>query len=84
MRVRHFGFLANRRKKTCLSRCRELIGLDPEIQRATPKATAELVLDLTGKDIGLCPRCREGRMRVVGVLIPLHGMPANARVLDSS
>jgi hypothetical protein len=84
MRVRHFGFLANRRKKTALSRCRELLGLSPDIQRAEPKATAELVLDLTGKDLALCPCCRTGRMRVVGEIVPLHRLALFTRHLDSS
>jgi hypothetical protein len=29
MRIRHFGFLANRTKKHALSQCRKLLGLNP-------------------------------------------------------
>ncbi|MFQ5684974.1 MAG: IS91 family transposase, partial [Candidatus Binatia bacterium] len=31
MRIRHFGFLANRSKKQALPQCRELLGLDPAV-----------------------------------------------------
>ena len=83
MRVRHFGFLANRRKKTALSRCRELLGLAPDIQRSVPKTTEELFQDLTGKDIGACPACGKGRMRKIVELIPFRGEDNGPR-LDSS
>lgn len=84
MRIRHFGFLANRCKKTYLSRCRQILGLAPDIQRSAPKATSELVLDLTGNDLGVCPCCRRGRMRVVGPIVPLRGPPASGMGLDTS
>lgn len=84
MRLRHFGFLANRRKKTYLSRCRELLGLPPDIQRSAPKTTEELVLDLTGKDPRICPCCRKGRIRAVGELAPLRPAAPSDWRLDSS
>jgi hypothetical protein len=84
MRVRHFGFLANRRKKDYLTRCRELLGLTADIQRSAPKETAELVMDLTGEDLKACPCCARGRMRVIGELFPLRGVVFNGRSLDSS
>ena len=84
MRVRHFGFLANRRKKICLSRCRQLLGLSPDIPRSATKSTEELALELTGKDSRLCPSCRNGRMRVVAEIAPLHLAIPDGRRLDSS
>ena len=84
MRVRHFGFLANRRKKAALSRCRELLGLAPDIPRDAAKTTDELVLDFTGKDLGACPACGTGRMKTVGELVSLWGPITGGRRLDSS
>ena len=84
MRVRHFGFLANRRKKAALSRCRELLGLTPDVARAAAKTTDELVLELTGKDLKACPACRLGRMKIVGEIVPLWALVARGRRLDSS
>jgi putative transposase/transposase-like zinc-binding protein len=84
MRVRHFGLLANRRKKTALSRCRELLGLHPHIQRSNEKTTDELVLDLTGKDLRACPSCRAGRMQIVGDIASLWAVAIHPPRLDSS
>ena len=84
MRVRHFGFLANRRKKTALSRCRELLGLTPDVARADAKTTDELLLELTGKDLKACPACRTGRMKIVGEIVPLWALSDNRPRLDSS
>lgn len=84
MRVRHFGFLANRRKKTCLSRCRELLGLAADIPRSDHKSTADLALELTGVDLRLCPCCRSDRMRTVAEIAPLSGVTPHPPGLDSS
>ncbi len=84
MRVRHFGFLANRCKKTALSRCRELLGLPAEVARAIAKTTDELTLDLTGKDLKVCPICSVGRMKIVGELVPLWALVIDGHRLDSS
>ena len=62
VRIRHFGFLANRNRKAHLSYIRALLELAP----ATPSAPAcieELMARLTGVDITACPCCRRGKMR---------------------
>ena len=48
VRIRHFGFLANRRRATTLPLCFPLLGSVPQ---ATPEVTA------TSSDAWLCPRC---------------------------
>ena len=40
MRVRHFGFLANRAKKQALAQCRRLLKLDPALPQS-PKESAK-------------------------------------------
>jgi len=58
MRIRHFGFLANRHKKEALAQCRELLGETAEPQQKEPERTIqEWMLALTGTDITQCPRC---------------------------
>jgi len=51
MRIRHFGFLANRAKKQKLARCRQLMGLSPKLAELENKSPQELMLELTGIDI---------------------------------
>jgi predicted Zn-ribbon and HTH transcriptional regulator len=67
-RIRHYGFLANRCKKRLLPRCRELLGLCPDLPEVHSETTQERMLHLTGLDITECPRCKQGRMRRVAEL----------------
>ena len=60
-----FGFLASRSKKKYLSICRELFGLSPELPKQEDKTTQELMLELTGIDINICPVCKKGRMKII-------------------
>ena len=56
MRIRHYGFLANRAKKSCLAQCREqLQASTPE--PTEPKTVVDWMLELTGIDITRCPNC---------------------------
>jgi hypothetical protein len=66
-RMRHFGLLANRRKRQALARCREILA-HPTPAPATEDSLAALVLRLTGLDILQCPICRRGRMLITRVL----------------
>jgi hypothetical protein len=61
VRVRHFGFLANR-SKTLLSKCRQLLDLDPPLPELPAKSVHELMLQLTGIDITRCPLCQKGTL----------------------
>ena len=72
MRVRHFGFLANRSKKQNLAQCRELLGIEPPPPRTPKKSARELMLDVTGVDVALCPVCKAGTLIVIGQLPAFH------------
>ncbi len=61
VRVRHFGFLANR-SKDLLSKCRQLLDLVPVMPTLPAKSVYELMLQLTGIDITQCPRCHQGTL----------------------
>jgi hypothetical protein len=80
VRIRHFGFLANRGRTAKLARCRALLAAPPPVT-AGPEPVAALVHRLTGVDITRCPVCRAGRLRLVAVFRPGH-LPAPA--LDTS
>ena len=82
MRIRHFGFLANRYKKENIKRCRELLSVTEQIPEPVKKNTQELMVELTGVDISLCPCCKKGSMIIVDE-IPAR-WKANPKYLDSS
>ena len=69
MRIRYFGFLANRYKRENLTVCRKLLGAAPQQPQPDKKTIEELMLDLCGLDINLCPLCGQGRMVVVEIIL---------------
>jgi len=71
MRVRHFGFLANRSKKHALPQCRKLLGLNPALPEIPKRSAHDLLLELTGIDLSRCPSCKHGTMIVVAELPPI-------------
>jgi len=82
VRIRHFGFCANRGRTAKLARCRDLLGAVPLPEApAAPEPVAALMLRLTGLDITRCPVCRAGHLRIVAGFRPGH-LPAP--VLDTS
>jgi predicted Zn-ribbon and HTH transcriptional regulator len=65
VRIRHFGFLANRYKKDNIQHCREIIGCSEQLPETADKTYHERMLDLTGIDITLCPCCKKGSMVII-------------------
>ena len=64
VRIRHYGFLANRNRSANLSTIRQLMGLsDPPEKQIT--SVEEMMRQLTGIDITVCPCCRKGKMRLL-------------------
>ncbi|HEU4343575.1 MAG TPA: IS91 family transposase [Candidatus Binatia bacterium] len=75
MRIRHFGFLANRSKKLSLARCRKLLDLNPASSKSPMLSAKDWLLKITGVDVSRCPCCHEGTMIVVGDLAALSSVP---------
>lgn len=75
MRIRHFGFLANRSKKQTLAQCRKLLKLDPALPQRPDQSAKDLLLKLTGIDLSRCPSCQKGTMIVVGELPRIANSP---------
>lgn len=75
MRIRHFGFLANRAKKPTLAQCRKLLDLDPALPPSPILSAKDLLLKIIGVDLSRCPSCREGTMIVVGNLPASSSLP---------
>ena len=67
VRVRHSGVLANR-SKGLLSKCRQLLDLNPAVPKLVQKSVHELMLELTGIDITRCPVCEKGKLVLLAAL----------------
>lgn len=63
VRIRHYGFLANRNRSKNLSAIRQLMGLsDPSDNLIS--TVEEMMHKLTGIDITECPCCKKGKMQL--------------------
>ncbi len=72
VKIRHFGLLANRRRKYHIALCRMLLGSDPTETIKTEKKTwQELMFEVSGVDVTKCPICHKGRMVAIEVLYPV-------------
>lgn len=70
MRIRHFGFLANRSKKQNLARCRQLLDVETPAPAPAAKSNRERWIEITGVDPARCPVCHVGTLVVMGPLPP--------------
>jgi hypothetical protein len=63
VRIRHYGFLANRGRSQNINAMRHLMGLpDPSGKRIS--TIEKMIKKLTGIDISKCPRCQKGKMHL--------------------
>ena len=72
VRIRYYGFLANRARTVKLAKLRTLLNVPPPAP-VEPETIGVFVLRVTGVDIHRCPACGEGRLRLIEVREPtLH------------
>lgn len=85
MRIRHFGFLANRSRKQKLDRCRVLLDLE-QPSPTGKKSARQLMLEVTGCDLARCPACHVGTLVLLASLPAIEVAPYSTRAppLDSS
>ena len=77
MRLRHYGFLANRHKARTLRRCRELLGQPSEPPPRRPQSVVQWMQEVTGIDLTQCPHC--GARPLVRLPLPPLSPPAASR-----
>lgn len=72
VKIRHYGILGNRNKKSKLKSCKRLTGTSIKLKFQSNKKLSieELILKLTGKDIRKCPCCNNGMMKRKSELKP--------------
>jgi len=74
VRIRHFGLLANRKRKDNIAACRKIIsGAQAASKENTKQETWQVqLLRICGIDVTVCPVCQTGRMFRVALLNPLR------------
>jgi hypothetical protein len=85
VRVRHFGFLANRKREAKLQLCRELLSGE-QAQGSACAGEAQgnrQQVESVAKVDNRCPACGEGRMRVAEVLLPESSGKSLAREAET-
>jgi len=84
VRIRHFGFLANRTRRAKLARCRALLAQPPAPAASAIESVAALMRRLTGIDIDRCPVCQQGQLHVTEILAPTSPPTRGVPVVDTS
>jgi len=67
MRVRFFGFLANACKRKNVTTIRKSLSYEP-IEEKQKKDIRSLMLELTGDDITICPKCKKGHFYKIQIM----------------
>ena len=79
-RIRHYGVLASSCKGVKLAAARAALQMPPTNPQAIESAHA-FMARVAKMDVGLCPCCGQGQLRVTAVLAGLGRLPAPARLL---
>lgn len=69
VKIRHYGILGNKNKKTKLILCKRLTYSKVYKPKYEGLKTDELMKLITGRDIHKCPCCETGRFRKIGTLL---------------
>lgn len=72
MKIRHYGILSNRSRKSKLALCKKTLGVQPydEARGKKGEAWQDLLVRITGVDPRICPSCGKGTMVLKQVLNP--------------
>ena len=72
VRIRHFGLLANRKRKDNIAACRKMLDSGKPVtkENARIETWQEQLLRICGIDVTTCPVCQKGRMCRVKLLLP--------------
>jgi hypothetical protein len=71
VKIRHYGLLANRNKKTKLRLCRKLTCSPTYKPKFEGLKTIEILCMLVGRDVTVCSVCGKGKLREVYSLSPM-------------
>ncbi len=75
IKIRHYGLLANRNKKTKLKLSRKLTNSPTYPSKFEGLKTLEILCLIVGRDVTLCSKCRKGHLKKVMSLVPGAASP---------
>jgi hypothetical protein len=70
MKIRHYGILSNRNRKSKLAVCKKLLGAPCRHENREKESWQDLLTRITGTDPRICPYCGKGNMVLKEVLNP--------------
>ena len=72
VRIRHFGLLANRKRRDNIAACREFLDSHNTVmkEKDKPETWQEQLLRICGIDVTTCPVCKKGKMLRIEILPP--------------
>jgi len=76
VRIRHYGFLANKNRSVNLNHIRQLMQLAIPVKKE-PASVEKMLLKLTGVDITSCPFCKKGKMQFMSEIPKCRARPPN-------
>jgi hypothetical protein len=65
MRIRHYGYLANRQRRQKLALCRRLLGESPSSESLDSNQRSLAAGDEDAEPMISCPVCQQGHLRIV-------------------
>ncbi len=74
MRIRHYGWIANRSKRAQLARLRQLLD-QPQPLKREPETVDAFLLRVCHIDLTHCPHCGEQGLRLIQTLYPRSRSP---------
>src|SRR5216683_2492354 len=84
VKIRHFGFLANRSRQEDIALCRKLLAPRPELEPQLPRSLEPSVTrQPQPTPVDRCPLCKVGRMNPVDILFPAPSVIARRSLLPA-
>lgn len=77
-KLRYYGLWSSRSRKTKLQKCQQILGqgLDTDSTKLPSPGWQDLLYELTGIDVRICPKCNKGRMVTREILPKLRAAPS--------
>lgn len=74
-KIRYYGILASRNRKTILKKCKTAMAIKEHKSKFEGLVWHEVLKIVTGKDILLCPHCKKGKMVAAGIFLGRRAPP---------